>query len=164
MEGKGRPLVLCFGNPARQDDGLGPAVAERLERLGIEGVQVESNYQLCVEDAVAISEASVVIFVDAAVSDAEPYSFERIEARREEGFMSHSIAPEGLLALARDTLGACPEAHLLAIRGYAFEMFREGLTARASQNLERAVAFLTAFLSGGEGTPEGPVAARRSFS
>jgi hydrogenase maturation protease len=137
---------LCYGNPAREDDGLGPELARRLEELSLDHVNVESNYQLLVEDAAIIAESQLVIFVDASLSGEEPFSFSQVAERTDGGYMSHSIDPGPLLALTRETFGRCPPAYALAIRGYSFEMFKEGLTDRASSNLARALSYLTAFL------------------
>ncbi len=51
----GRVLVIGFGNPAREDDGIGPAVADRLEESGIDGVVVDADYQLTVENAADVA-------------------------------------------------------------------------------------------------------------
>lgn len=139
-------LVLCYGNPAREDDGLGPAFAELLEARALHKVTVEANYQLLVEDAVPVSQSSLVIFVDAAAAGKEPFEFGRIEPGDAGGYMAHSVGPAQLLSLARETLGRSPEAYLLAIRGYSFQMFREGLTSSASNNMREAVDFLTEYL------------------
>ena len=48
-------LLIGFGNPGRLDDGLGPALADAIEKLALPGVTVESNYQLTVEDAAEIA-------------------------------------------------------------------------------------------------------------
>ncbi|MCU0727503.1 MAG: hydrogenase maturation protease, partial [Planctomycetes bacterium] len=70
-----RVLLIGFGNPGRRDDGLGPAVAQAVEGWGIPGVTVESDYQLHVEDAAAVSEHDAVIFADAAAAGPEPFAF-----------------------------------------------------------------------------------------
>jgi hypothetical protein len=49
-----------------------------------------------------------------------------------------------VLELARRLFGGEPEAYLLAVRGYAFNEFGEGLSAQARSNLARAVEFLRA--------------------
>jgi hydrogenase maturation protease len=139
-------LVLCYGNPAREDDGLGPAVAELLASSPVAGARVESNYQLLVEDAVAVSEASLVVFVDAAAAGPEPFEFRTIEPGETGGYMAHSIGPAQLLGLARELFGRSPAAYLLAIRGYSFEMFHEGLSRQASENLSRATEYLREFV------------------
>ena len=43
-----RILVIGYGNPGRRDDGLGPALAARLEALALPGVTVESDFQLAI--------------------------------------------------------------------------------------------------------------------
>ena len=58
-----------FGNPARGDDGLGPALIERLDALALEGVTTDSDYQLTIEDAALVAEHDVVVFVDARSDD-----------------------------------------------------------------------------------------------
>jgi DNA-binding response OmpR family regulator len=45
-----RVLVIGYGNPGRLDDGLGPALAETLQRLDLPGVTVDADYQLTAED------------------------------------------------------------------------------------------------------------------
>ena len=144
-------LVLCFGNPARQDDGIGPGIADRLEALALAEVAlaevaVESSYQLCVEDALAVAESELVVFVDAAAEGEEPYSFERVVPRPGLDYTTHSLRPAQVLGLAEEIFGRSPESYLLAIRGYSFDMFEEGLTEKARVNLEAASEFLADFL------------------
>jgi hydrogenase maturation protease len=136
-----RILVLGYGNPGRQDDGLGPAVAAGIEALGWPGVTVCDNYQLVIEDAVDIAEHDVVWFVDAARAGAEPFELRPLSPAFEIGFTSHLVKPEVLLAIAGQYYGKMPEAYLLGIRGYEFE-FLEGLTDRARSNLAEALALL----------------------
>ena len=76
-----RVLVLGYGNPGRQDDGLGPAAAAEIGKLDWPGVTACDNYQLVIEDAVEIAEHDVVWFVDAARSGAEPYEVRPLVAR-----------------------------------------------------------------------------------
>ena len=59
-------LLYGFGNPARGDDGLGPALAAAIEELAIPNITVDANYQLTVEDAADIAGYDAVVFADAA--------------------------------------------------------------------------------------------------
>jgi hydrogenase maturation protease len=136
-----RVLVLGYGNPGRQDDGLGPAAAAEIEKLDWPGVTVCDNYQLVIEDAIDIAEHDVVWFVDAARTGAEPYEVCTLSPAFDIAFTSHLVKPEALLAIAGQYCGKSPEAYLLGIRGYDFE-FLEGLTDRASSNLAQAVALI----------------------
>ena len=134
-----RVLVLGYGNPGRQDDGLGPAAVAEIEKMAWPGVTVQDNYQLVIEDAADIAEHDVVWFVDAARNGAEPYEIRKLRARHDFAFTSHLLKPETLLSIAERHYDASPEAYLLGIRGYEFE-FLEGLTDRAQANLILAVA------------------------
>ena len=137
---------MGFGNPAREDDGLGPAVAEAVEKLDIEGVTVDADYQLTVTDAAAVAEYDAVIFVDASTNCTQPFTFAPVEPKRQESFSSHSVSPEGVMGLAEELFGADKKAYLLEVRGYSFAMFREKMTDRATQNMEKAVDYLSEVL------------------
>ncbi len=141
-----RVLVLCYGNPGRGDDGLGPLVAEAIERLNIPGVSVDCDYQLTVEDSVAASEHDVVIFVDADASGAEPFSFYPITPRPMQSFSSHSLVPEDVLGLVEQIFNRRPKGYVLGIRGYQFAPFTESVTDQAAHNLQLGLRFLEATL------------------
>lgn len=133
--------VYGFGNPGRQDDGLGPMIIDRLENENIDCVTTDSNYQLNIEDADNIAGSDIVIFVDAAIDAEEPFSFRKIEPSAEITFTTHSMSPESVIALCGDIHGKIPETYVLAIRGYEWEMF-EGLSERAIFNFNEAYSFL----------------------
>jgi hydrogenase maturation protease len=135
-------LVIGYGNPGRLDDGLGPALADALERLKLPGVTVDSDYQLAVEDARAVADHDVVVFADASLSGPAPFTFCRIAPKPGAHFSSHIVEPEGVLALARELFGAQPEAYVLGIRGYVFDDFGERLSEQARANLAAALAFI----------------------
>jgi len=136
-----RILVYGYGNPGRQDDGLGPALVERLEGERLPGVATDSNYQLQIEDAAAVAESGTVIFVDAAVSGDEPFTFTELEPSGEITFTTHSVSPGSVLALCHELYRKSVRAYVLAIRGYGWE-FVEELTPAAEKNLEEAYRFL----------------------
>ena len=142
-------LVVGFGNPAREDDGIGPSIAERVEALGLEDVTVDIDYQLSVDHGKDASDHDVVVFVDASASGAEPFTFERVAPERQVSFSSHSVSPEGVLGLAEELFGARPHGYVLGVRGYSFEMFRGVMTERALDNLEEAFEYLRRTLETG---------------
>ncbi len=150
MADEARILLLCYGNPARADDGLGPALAREIEALGRPGITVEVNYQLSVEDSVEIGRYDTVLFVDAAVRGPEPFSFRSVQPGGRLAFSSHRLEPEFLMSLARDLFRARTSAYALGIRGYEFEHFGEELTPRALANLRSAVDFLRELLEKGD--------------
>lgn len=139
-------LLIGYGNPGRLDDGLGPACAEALEQKDVPCLRVESNYQLCIEDAREIADSDMVIFADAAMEGPAPYSFCRVYGREGESFSSHALQPETLLAASESLFGHAPKAFMLRIRGYEFDEFGEELSSGAKKNLEEAVAFVRDFV------------------
>jgi hydrogenase maturation protease len=147
-----RILVLGYGNPGRQDDGLGPAAVAAIDQLHWPGVTTYDNYQLLIEDTIDIAEHDIVWFVDAARDCAEPFEFRLLSPAFEIGFTSHLVKPEVLLAMASQFYGKTPEAYLLGIRGYEFE-FLEGLTDRAEDNLAQALALIRARITNLLGEP-----------
>ncbi len=135
-------LLIGYGNPARGDDALGPAVAEIIEQKKIPGVTVDSDYQLTVEDSAQVAENDVVIFVDASVDCAEPFRFEPLTAKESGGFSSHSVEPAEVVALSEKLFNSPAKCFMLGIRGYIFEHFKEDMTEKAKNNLQKAVDFL----------------------
>lgn len=143
-------LLIGFGNPGRLDDGLGPALAAEIEKLGLPGVTVDSDYQLTLEDSAEAARHDVVIFADAAVSGPEPFEFRKIEPGGEMSFSSHDCDPPAVLSLTRRLFGAKTDGYVLAIRGYEFNEFGERLSARAVENLRRATDFMADVVRTGE--------------
>ena len=133
--------VFGYGNPGRQDDGLGPALAELLEGDRLPDVETDSNYQLNIENAYDISRCGAVIFVDASIAGEEPFSFEEIEPEIEIAFTSHSLSPQSVMALCGELYDAKIRAYVLGIRGYGWDL-REELTPGARKNLEKALIFI----------------------
>jgi hydrogenase maturation protease len=143
-------LLYGFGNPARGDDGLGPALAAAIEELGIPNIEVDANYQLTVEDAAEIARYDAVVFADAATQGPTPFWFSRVDDTSVKrvgghigsiGWTSHSVSPEQVVALARDLFASKVAAYTLGIRGYEFGDLDEALSSRAIDNLTLAVTF-----------------------
>jgi hydrogenase maturation protease len=101
----------------------------------LDGVTVETDYQLHVEHAADAAEYDVVIFADADVEGAGPFRFRRLEPKTELSFTSHSVSPAGVLGLARELFSARSRGYVLGIRGHAFGEFAEGLSEEARRNL-----------------------------
>ncbi len=147
--GQPRVLVYGYGNPGRQDDGAGIALADELEAWALTAerpwLTFDRNYQLNAEDALEASGHDVVIFLDASRDQDEPFQFTAIGPSDSVSFSTHAMSPESVLALCRDLYGERPAARLLTIRGYSWEP-NEAMTARARGNLDAAKAWLTPLL------------------
>ena len=146
MTNPNKILIYAYGNPGRQDDGLGNRLVEALEpwlvETGLEHVMLESNFQLNIEDADAIADKDMVVFVDASIEDIEDIHFAPVapsEGRSE--FTMHAASPAYVLALCNKIYNKFPETYLLQIRGYEWE-FEENLSERAQVNLELALNYI----------------------
>ena len=137
-----RILVIGYGNPGRRDDGLGPALAAALDGMALPGVTVDADYQLTIEHAAEIAAHDAVIFADAAVRGPAPFEFRRLDPGEPATFSTHSVSPAGVLALAQQCFAARTCGYVLALRGYEFNEFGEGLSPPAQANLAAAVEFL----------------------
>lgn len=133
-------LVFGFGNPGRQDDGLGIALVDRLEPLGLPSCTFEQNYQLNAEDALLISEFDTVIFADASVA-AESFSLTPISPALEISFTTHAMHPASVVALCNQLYSKFPKCYLLEMRGFEWEM-KEGLSKAAESILEQTLTMI----------------------
>lgn len=115
-------LVIGIGNPSRGDDALGPLMIERLETLALPGIELLTDFQLQVEFALDLQGRRRVIFVDAAESGPEPYTFEAVAPVQDTSYSSHELSPAAVLHAYERLFGPPPEAHCLAIRGYSFDL------------------------------------------
>ena len=152
-----RPILIYgYGNPGRQDDGLGVALVEELEvwakAEGVSDLVFDSNYQLNAEDALAVAESRAVVFVDAAKKGEAPFAFQPLSPQNEIAFSTHAMSPESVLALAAELYDAHPPAWILAIRGESWEP-NEPPTAVAQTHLAAARDFLQGWIRGSQPRP-----------
>jgi hydrogenase maturation protease len=148
-----RVLVYGYGNPGREDDGLGNEMAKMIQnwidehKLGC--MTTDSNYQLNIEDAEIMSEWDIVVFVDASKEEnLREYNFSEVkpsDAKVE--FTMHAVSPSYVRHLCEKLFNKAPETYILAIKGYEWD-FKEGISDCATLNLEQAFQFLTRKLAG----------------
>jgi hydrogenase maturation protease len=108
-------LVIGYGNTLRRDDGVGPKVAEAIAALALPGVRTLACPLLTPELAEAVSQARLVIFVDAAVDTPREVQLRKLAPADSSQIMAHAASPTTMLALARDVFGHSPEAWWLTI-------------------------------------------------
>lgn len=139
-----------FGNPGRQDDGLGVSFAEAMQQWaiaeGIQELETETNYQLNLEDASTISAYDVVVFADASEADVPGYRLEPLEPSAQTEFTMHAVSPAFILHLCRDIFEKSPEAWLLHIKGYKWSFLAEP-TNEATVNLAGALGHMKEFIA-----------------
>lgn len=144
-----RILIYGYGNPGRQDDGLGVLLAEDIEKWssvqGFSNIHTDSNYQLNIEDAASISEYDLIVFADASGKDINDFLIEELKPSATVEFTMHAVSPAFILHLCNQVFGRSPEAYLLHIRGFEWE-FMAAMTEGAVKNLGLASAHLKKFL------------------
>lgn len=148
---KAPTLIFGWGNPSRGDDALGPGFVEAIEALiqrHPEWGQVDclTDFQLQVEHALDLQGRRCVLFVDASVSAAAPFTVETITPVRDDSFTTHAMSPQAILQVYCDLEDDTPpETSLLAIRGEEFEL-GQSLSENARQNMEMALAWTAKWL------------------
>ena len=142
-------LIYGYGNPGRQDDGLGIRLAEELDQWCTDNqllhVSADTNYQLNVEDAAGLANYDLVIFADASRENIQSISFDRLLPSAKTEFTMHAVSPAFILHLCHEIFNHKPEAYLLHIRGYEWE-FMEEMTEGAVRNLFEAVNRVKQFI------------------
>lgn len=136
-------LIYGIGNVGREDDGLGWAFVDDVKhRYQHCRADVRYAYQLSLEDADIISRYERVLFVD-STCDVAVQSFAVIqpEPKLDLSFTSHALSVSTILAVAQHCFGDIPQTHIVAIRGYQWNL-HVGLTALAQNNLNHAVESL----------------------
>ena len=145
MSGTPKILIYGYGNPGRQDDGLGILLSETIEtwtrEKGLTNIETDSNYQLNIEDAARISAFDLVIFADASKEKIKGYAFTSLKASPKIDFTMHSVSPAFILNLCREVYQKIPSAFLLHIKGFEWE-FMKDMTPEATKNLQEAAGFL----------------------
>lgn len=147
-----KTLVYGYGNPGRQDDGLGVYFVETLERWvqekGLNDIEFDSNYQLNIEDALKVSTYDRIIFADAAARQDEPFMFREIHPKETIAFSTHAMAPESVLSLCEELYSKRPKTYLLTLRAEAFGI-NEKPTREADEHLKGALEFMMPLLENG---------------
>lgn len=149
MDPKSKILIIGYGNPGRQDDGLGIMLVDELNDWAMESkldfVYTDSNYQLNLEDAATIADFDAVIFADASRADIKDFLLEKLEPSAAVDFTMHSVSPAFVLHICEQIFQHRPQAFLLHIRGYEWEFMAEP-SAAALENLNNAMAFMKDYI------------------
>jgi hydrogenase maturation protease len=116
-------LVLAVGNLSRGDDAVGPLLAERLDALALDGIEVLVDFQLQVEHALDLERRERVIFVDACIDTDAPYVERALCPSPDLPHTSHALEPRHVLETYRRVTGRePPPATLLGVHGLRFEL------------------------------------------
>ena len=144
-----RPLVIGYGNPLREDDGVGLRAAELVaERFSHEAVQVLTARQLTPELAAPVGESSMVIFLDAECGETpgQVMTRELALAQSDTESWTHQGSPAQILALAKAFSNSAPQAFL--ITGSIDHLdWSEQLSPTGEETARRMFAAATALLN-----------------
>ena len=155
-------LIIGYGNPDREDDGVAWHILERLaERLGrpdpaqaaesLEGADgapdLLCRLQLDPDLAEIVADYDRICFVDAHTGAyAEDVRFEEIAGGFQASPFTHHMTPETVLALAATLHRRAPQGAVVSVRGYQFG-FAHALSPATAQLAEAATERIMAWLS-----------------
>ena len=114
----GDALVIGYGNVLRADDGVGWHVAERLaDDPRLLRATLLHVHQLTPELALDVSQASVVVLVDAQHGpDPGTFRVDRVAPVEDVATTwSHHLDPSSLVGLARELYGSAPEVYTVGV-------------------------------------------------
>lgn len=140
-----RPPRLLFGigNPSRGDDALGYLFIEEAhirfaDLIECGELEVMTDFQLQIEHALDLEGRDHVLFIDASVDTAAPFTLTPVTCVAPAP-LSHAMSPAALLGVVAD-LGQRPpkRVEVLAIRGESFELGAP-LSALARIHLDEAL-------------------------
>ncbi|HXY41719.1 MAG TPA: hydrogenase maturation protease [Vicinamibacteria bacterium] len=132
-------LVVAWGNPLREDDGVAWHVLEALRRLrprpGRPPLHLRHAHQLTPELADPVSRAAGVVFVDARRDGtAGEVRCEAVQPAVGANPLAHSLSPQALLLYAEALYGRAPQAVVVSVAGERF-----GMGEQLSPTVRRAV-------------------------
>jgi len=143
-------LFYGYGNPGRQDDGLGIYFVEEMEKFvrdkDISDISFDSNYQLNIEDADTIKNYDLVFFCDASQENIDDYCITKVspsDAHIE--FTMHAVSPAFVLNLCKNIYNMAPDTYLIHIKGYSWH-FMEKISKQADKNLQSALCYFEKLL------------------
>jgi hydrogenase maturation protease len=156
-------LILGYGNPDREDDGVAWHVLRALTiKLGLvppdsyEDEFPESSHidfafhlQLTPEMAEEVAGYEHVCFIDAHTGDIpEPVRLIPVESKFQNSPFTHHLTPQSLLSMCETIYGKKPEAVLLSVLGHRF-LFTRDLSRETADLVPQAVELIWNWLQEG---------------
>lgn len=128
-------LIIGYGNSLRQDDGVGPLIAEKLQSsLSDLHPRVVGVHQLNPELAEECARCSLAVFIDACENGIPgEISFVGLDGSSEKSSsLNHFLDAHQLLAWSKEWYGKAPAAALITITGASFSYSTELSTELAA--------------------------------
>jgi hydrogenase maturation protease len=146
-----RCLILACGNTLREDDGIGPLLAQWAQERWLDDprVRVICDFQWTPEMAEEVAASETVVFVDASLDQAPGQIMlrELSPASLKPGLVTHHLGAAELLTVARDLYGTQPRRACLMTVGAASIELREGLSPAVRDALPDARELLETTVS-----------------
>jgi hydrogenase maturation protease len=157
-----KSLIIGYGNPDREDDGVAwhilRALTIKLDLPSPESYEDEfPEYglidfafylQLTPEMAEDINEYEYICFVDAHTgSIPEPVRLISVESEFQRSPFTHHLTPQSLLSMCETLYGRKPEAALLSVLGHRF-LFSRQLSKETTALVPQAVDLIWEWLNG----------------
>lgn len=137
-----RCLILACGNTLREDDGIGPFLAQWAEERWRDDarVRVLCDHQWTPDMAEDVAQAASVVFVDCATDAAAgALRIMQVEPASESSKLStHHLDAAQLLALSKQLYGRMPRSSLLLTVGAGSLELREGFSEAVEAALPEA--------------------------
>lgn len=159
IEHNARILVIGYGNPDRQDDGVAwhvlcglskhlgrpvPAMDEGFFPTG-DNPDLMFVLQLTPDLAEKIADYEKVCFVDAHIGAfTEPIRVLPLKPSYQSSAFTHHMKPETCMALVFQLYNMQPDALIVSVKGDAFE-FTDRLSPAAANRIHKAVDIVTNF-------------------
>ena len=139
-------LIFGWGNPSRGDDAIGPLLVEHIDALNFPGVDCLTDFQLQVEHALDLKGRQRVLFIDASVEAASPFTVTPLLPDKDASFTSHAMSPQAILH-AFVQLEGCPPppCWMLAVHGKSFEL-GDPLSSSAQLHFKAALRWIESWL------------------
>lgn len=156
-------LLLGYGNPDREDDGVAWHVLRALTiKLGLvppdsyedefpESAHVDFAFylQLTPEMAEEVADYEHVCFIDAHTGNIpEPVRLIPVESKFQNSPFTHHLTPQSLMSMCGTIYGKKPEAVLLSVLGHRFLFTRE-LSRETAELVPQAVELIWSWLQEG---------------
>jgi hydrogenase maturation protease len=156
-----RLLILGYGNPDREDDGVAWHILRALTiKLGLvppdsyedefpasEIIDFDFQLQLTPEMAEEAARYPYVCFIDAHTGNIpEPVRLIAVEREFQNSPFTHHLTPQSLMSMCETVYGKKPDAALLSVLGHRFLFTRE-LSQETAELVPQAVTLIWEWLN-----------------
>ena len=136
-------LIIGYGNTLRGDDGIGQIIAEEIEKLNLEGIEILALHQLTPDIAGKIIEYKGVFFIDASQNtELNEVQVLPLQPSENSPKIEHAMNPEDILKLAEDLYNFYPKAFCFLIPARNFS-FTESLSDLTKSMIQPAIKIIT---------------------